>query len=331
MKQQTLTPKKSFSRMGLALFVTLVVTTLLQGVCSGVVNVLAMQGNDLYETYPWLIWAVSFLPLYVVGVPVGLAMMRRLPAEEAQETERMGVGRLLKYVVMSIGVMYVGNLIGNAFSALFSGGSAENPLLNYVYDNSPLKVIVIVILAPLVEEYIFRRQIIDRLGKYGEGVAIVFSGVTFGLFHGNLFQFFYACGLGMLFAYVYVRTRRLRYTVILHAVINFMGSVLGPWVLSQVDTDVLSSLDPASIAAMDEATLMAIAPGILVYGLYALLMIGLAIAGVVLLIVNRKKVELRPAAEELPRGTAFRTAYLNVGVILLTLLCVALTVLVLLQ
>ena len=331
MKQKTLTPQKAFSRMGLALFVMLVVTTLVQAVCSGVVNVMAMQGNNLYETCPWLIWAISFLPLYVAGVPIGLAMMRRLPAVENPETASLSVGKLLKYLVMSIGVMYAGNLIGTGLSSLFSGGSAENPLLNYVFDNSPLKVIVIVILAPLVEEYIFRKQIIDRLSKYGEGVAIVFSGVTFGLFHGNLFQFFYACGLGMLFAYVYIRTRRLRYTVILHAVINLIGSVLGPWVLSQVDTDVLSSLDPAAIAAMDQETLMAIAPGILLYGLYALLMIGLAIAGVVLLIVNRKKAELRPAAEELPKGQRFKTAYLNVGVVLLTLLCVALTVLVLLQ
>ena len=168
MKQKTLTPQKSFSRMGLALFVMLVVTTLVQAVCS-------------YETYPWLIWAISFLPLYVAGVPIGLAMMRRLPAEENPETASLSVGKLLKYLVMSIGVMYAGNLIGTGLSSLFSGGSAENPLLNYVFDNSPLKVIVIVILAPLVEEYIFRKQIIDRLSKYGEGVAIVFSGVTFGL------------------------------------------------------------------------------------------------------------------------------------------------------
>ena len=41
MKQKTLTPQKSFSRMGLALFVMLVVTTLVQAVCSGVVNVMA--------------------------------------------------------------------------------------------------------------------------------------------------------------------------------------------------------------------------------------------------------------------------------------------------
>ena len=142
MKQKTLTPQKSFSRMGLALFVMLVVTTLVQAVCSGVVNVMAMQGNNLYETYPWLIWAISFLPLYVAGVPIGLAMMRRLPAEENPETASLSVGKLLKYLVMSIGVMYAGNLIGTGLSSLFSGGSAENPLLNYVFDNSPLKVIV---------------------------------------------------------------------------------------------------------------------------------------------------------------------------------------------
>ena len=311
MKQKTLTPQKAFSRMGLALFVMLVVTTLVQAICSSVVNVMEMQGNNLYETYPWLIWAISFLPLYLVGVPVGLAMMRRLPAEENPETAGLSVGKLLKYIAISFAVMYVGNLIGTGLSALFSGGSAENPLTNYAFDSSPLKILVIVILAPLVEEYIFRKQIIDRLSKYGEGVAIVFSGVTFGLFHGNLFQFFYACGLGMLFAYVYTRTRRLRYTVILHAVINFLGSVLAPWALTQNETELL--------------------PGVTVFGCYVVLVVALAIAGVVLLIVNRKKVELRPAAEELPHGTAFRIAYLNVGVILLTLLCVALTVLVLLQ
>ena len=311
MKQKTLTPQKAFSRMGLALFVMLVVTTLVQAICSSVVNVMEMQGNNLYETYPWLIWAISFLPLYLVGVPVGLAMMRRLPAEENPETAGLSVGKLLKFIAISFTVMYVGNLIGTGLSALFSGGSAENPLENYVFDSSPLKILVIVILAPLVEEYIFRKQIIDRLSKYGEGVAIVFSGVTFGLFHGNLFQFFYACGLGMLFAYVYTRTRRLRYTVILHAVINFLGSVLAPWALTQNETELL--------------------PGVTVFGCYVVLVVALAIAGVVLLIVNRKKVELRPAAEELPHGTAFRIAYLNVGVILLTLLCVALTVLVLLQ
>ena len=310
MEQKTLTPKKSFSRMGLALFAMLAITTILQLICGAVVGALAVQGNPIASA-PWILWAASFLPLYLVGVPIGLAMMRRLPAEEHPETASLSVGRLLKFIVMSVPIMYAGNLIGTGLSYLFSGGSAENPLTNYVFDSSPLKILVIVILAPLVEEYIFRKQIIDRLSRYGEGVAIVFSGVTFGLFHGNLFQFFYACGLGMLFAYVYVRTRRLRYTVILHAVVNFLGSVLAPWMLAQNETELL--------------------PGVTVFDCYAVLMVVLAIAGVVLLIVNRKKVELHPTAEKLPKGTAFPTAYLNVGVILLTILCLALTVLVLLQ
>ena len=40
-----------------------------------------------------------------------------------------------------------------------------------------------------------------------------------------MFQFFYAFFVGILFAYVYVRTGRLRYPVLIHGIINFFGSV----------------------------------------------------------------------------------------------------------
>ena len=49
-----------------------------------------------------------------------------------------------------------------------------------------------VICAPILEEYIFRKLIVDRTVKYGQGVAVVLSGLMFGLFHGNLNQFAYA-------------------------------------------------------------------------------------------------------------------------------------------
>ena len=51
----------------------------------------------------------------------------------------------------------------------------------------------------------------------------------FGLFHLNLFQFFYAFGLGLMFGYVYMRTSQLRYSIVMHMIINFNGSVLAPW------------------------------------------------------------------------------------------------------
>lgn len=98
-------------------------------------------------------------------------------------------------------------------------------------------VVFLVIVGPIFEEWLFRKQLIDHTRKYGEKTAILLSGLAFGLFHMNLFQFFYAFLLGLMFGYVYTRTSKLRYSTAMHMIINFNGGVLAPWVLTRVDLD----------------------------------------------------------------------------------------------
>ena len=52
------------------------------------------------------------------------------------------------------------------------------------------------------------------------------QGLFFALFHGNFYQFFYALLLGMVFAWLYSSTGRIRYNIMLHMLINLMGGVL---------------------------------------------------------------------------------------------------------
>ena len=79
--------------------------------------------------------------------------------------------------------------------------------------------------APLGANWCRNKLLIDRIHVYGEGTAIVLSGVAFGLFHGNLSQFFYAAFLGCMFAFLYVRTGRILYPILLHAAINLLGGL----------------------------------------------------------------------------------------------------------
>ena len=87
-------------------------------------------------------------------------------------------------------------------------------------------VIAFAVLAPVFEELVFRKVLVDHVLPFGEWPAILFSGITFGLFHGNLTQFFYATVLGMILAYVYIRWGNILYTIGIHACINFLGGVL---------------------------------------------------------------------------------------------------------
>ena len=310
--------KKHFSRLGLGTFVILGLGAVVQILAMGVVDRVFPQWME----NSWGMWLITFAPLYLIAVPVGLLLLRKVPAKPLEKHD-LKPGRYIISAIICIFMMYAGNILGTVITALLQllpGISAGNPILGYATDNALLpKVLFMVILAPVIEEYIFRKQLIDRMHIYGEKVAVITSALMFGLFHGNLSQLFYAFALGLVFGYVYLKTGKLRYSIGLHMLINFIGSVVGPFFLEK-----LAVLD--TMGTMDIAALEPILPWLLGFGAYVLVLIGLAIAGLVLLCINKRRVSFAPAELELPKESRFRTVYLNVGMILLILGCAALII-----
>ena len=310
--------KKHFSRLGLGTFVILGLGAVVQILAMGVVDGVFPQWME----NSWGMWLITFAPLYLIAVPVGLLLLRKVPVKPLEKHD-LKPGRYVVSAIICIFMMYAGNILGTIITALLQllpGISAGNPILGYATDNALLpKVLFMVILAPVIEEYIFRKQLIDRMHIYGEKLAVITSALMFGLFHGNLSQFFYAFALGLVFGYVYLKTGKLRYSIGLHMLINFIGSVVGPFFLEK-----LAVLD--TMGTMDIAALEPILPWLLGFGAYVLVLIGLAIAGLVLLCINKRRVSFAPAELELPKESRFRTVYLNVGMILLILGCAALII-----
>ena len=315
--------RKVFSRIGFAFTAILVVATVLQ------LLVFSAGEDSWVYTSSWGMWIGSFLPLYAVAIPLGILILRKLPAH-APESMKLGTKNFLVFVPMCICVMYAGNLVGTILSMALSGGTAENAVANLALDNNPLKLLVMVVLAPVLEEYLCRKQLIDRTRQYGEKIAVFLSALIFGLLHQNLFQFFYAFGLGMIFAYIYTRTGRLRYCIGLHMFINFLGSVVAPWLLSNVDITVMESLDLTLPEEELAALLEPMLPGFIAYMAYALLLIGVAIWGLVLLVLKARTLLWKDADLQIPKGKAFSTVYLNVGMIVYVIVCLAFFVLALL-
>ncbi len=179
---------------------------------------------------------VSEIAMYGIGFPLFAWMMGRIPSCEMKEKKNIGPGTFLALFVLCYGLTYLGNMIGGIFMQIVDslhGGGAGNPL-NEVLDQMDVGSIFIttVIIAPVMEELMFRKYLVDRLVPYGQKTAVILSGLFFGLFHGNFYQFFYAAALGMVFAWVYSSTGRIRYNILLHMCINLTGGVL-PVVLSR--------------------------------------------------------------------------------------------------
>ena len=314
--------RRSFSRAGLGLFTALAGYVLLQGL---IVYAFTMLWPG-YQSVNWSFWLYSLAPLYLVAVPVGIAVMRRVPKTPLPD-RRLPFRRLCEAFLVCVCLMYAGNIVGIAVNALlqsFLDLPASNPLEGVVMDNSvPVRILFMVILAPLMEEFLFRKQLIDRLHKYGGKTAVLVSALCFGLFHGNFSQLFYAFALGLVFGYLYLRTGRLRYTVLLHAVVNFLGSVVAPFMLEQSGSALADGLDLAD----PEALLSTLSPGFLLLGLYGLLLLAMAVAGLVLLCLNARKLRFDPEPLPLPRGARFRTVWLNPGMLLFSAGCLGMIVL----
>jgi len=310
--------KKYFSKLGLGIFVILGLGTVVQILALGVAGTVWPRWME----NSWGMWLITFAPLYLIAVPVGLLLLRKVPVKPLEKHD-LKPGRYIVSAIICIFMMYAGNILGTVITALLQllpGISAGNPVLSYATGNALLpKVLFMVILAPVIEEYIFRKQLIDRMHIYGERLAVFTSALMFGLFHGNLSQLFYAFALGLVFGYVYLKTGKLRYSIGLHMLINFIGSVVGPLFLEK-----LAVLD--TMETMDMAALEPVLPWLLGFVAYVLVLIGFAITGLVLLCINKRRVSFTPAELELPKESRFKTVYMNVGMVLFVIGCMALIV-----
>lgn len=82
-------------------------------------------------------------------------------------------------------------------------------------------IIATFIIAPIGEELFFRGVIMGYAKRYMPGAsAILFQGVLFGLYHGNIVQGIYACILGCLLGFAAYKADTLLASMILHFSIN---------------------------------------------------------------------------------------------------------------
>ena len=219
--------RERFSRLGWALAAQmaamLAVQTALLLAAQALAPVLVRSGVFL--------WLVSVLSAYGAGVPAAWLVLRGTEEAPPQPGAPLGPGRFFRSYLAGLGLMYLVNLATLALMGLVGllrGQTVENPVDNMADYPLVLNLLLGCVIAPVCEEYLFRGLLLNRLRPYGERFAVWASALCFGLFHGNFSQFFYACAIGVLFAGVVLKTGRLRQAMLLHALINFVGTGLIP-------------------------------------------------------------------------------------------------------
>ena len=285
---------KAFGRIGIGFSAFLIATFVLQIVIKGIVTLLTHMGvTNLSDS--WYLFVAS-LANYVVGGFVLFLILKRLPVTGKPVSKRGEKPLLISSFFVCVSALMIGNIMGlilmNVVSAL-EGKPMVNPVAEVMEGLGTGTIFAImVIMAPVCEEFLFRKLLIDRVRIYGDKAAILMSAIIFGLSHGNFYQFFYAFGIGAVFAYVYIRTGRLRYTILFHMIINFLGSIAAMHV---------SNLGPLAV-------------------LYALFLYGSVIAGITLFFTFRKRLVLWTGEKEVRGRGSSKILFLNAGMIIFFLL-----------
>lgn len=259
---------------------------------------------DFYtENFTTIYIVLNSINVCVIGTTVLALALRKLPVTKI-EKRRMKIGQLLLLIMMMYGLTQVGSLMGMPIHlALTTIGSltadsedaAAELSNNLVFSSGTvIRIISIGILPAIFEELLFRKFLIDRTISHGEFISCAMSGIMFGLWHGNFQQFFFAFFIGVLFAFVYIRTGNIIYTMIMHASMNLVTSTVTVELFNALMKSMGIDMATGNINANidDSVIIKSVLPMLLLLLLWIGLLVSFQIVGFIMLIVKRKKFKL---------------------------------------
>ncbi len=156
---------------------------------------------------------------------------------------------------------------------------------------SPLTLILLLVINPILEESIFRHLLAKKLLKHGERFYIFVSAYCFAIAHGvslGVIQIGYTFILGMIYSFLMVKTGNIVLVIILHSLSNLFGGVI------------FQTLSNVSVG---------------VAAVYLLLVMVLGIIGLILFLINRRNIIL-DGSQGLVEKHTFKDLATNKGVIL---------------
>lgn len=291
---------RTYNRLGWSFVVFLAAMLVLPSIV--VVAVSIADPNAL--SHPFFGMPLNYLCMYLIGFPLMLLVLRGLPPAPAMPPvapeKKLKPLTLLALYPVTYAITSLVSILTAVVEALL-GTAATTTTQDIIDMGAPqwITFVLGVVVAPVMEELVFRRLVYRRAAGYGKGAFMLWSAVVFGLFHLNLGQSAYAAVLGGLFAYVMLRNGSVLYPMILHVALNFTGGI-------GIGSIILSSGSETAITVYTGYS-------------YALILLGTVIGIVMLVRVLRARRNAPPDTGALPK----RAAFLNAGSLVYCGICAA--------
>ena len=165
----------------------------------------------------------------LIGFSVTLIIFLYIYRKELMKDTKLSIKlsrNLFVWILIGIILVFLGQMVGSlldksVFQLTTQSVNTSRTVAAAVI--SPVALISIVLLAPLVEEFVFRYATINILTRrFSQTLSILISSLFFSIMHFDFPFIFGYFLIGIVFAVVYVRTNRLLVSFFVHAIMNLI-------------------------------------------------------------------------------------------------------------
>lgn len=174
--------------------------------------------NLIYHNVPLVIFAAALLTLLVFW---GILSLRKKKLKTVFPLSRVSAGQVAACLAIALSA----NVLVQTIMSLpyFSQQVAayQEEMLKVLSGPPILVFLAVSVAAPIVEELLFRGLVQNELSSCMPAyLAIVLQGLAFGAFHGNWVQGVYAAFAGILFGYIFYKTKNILLPILAHMAYN---------------------------------------------------------------------------------------------------------------
>lgn len=237
---------------------------------------------------------IGLICLYGVGMALFIVITKNIPNCEIKKNH-ISFRTIFYCFLLQFTATMLMSVVVNIVTQI--SGEEINNTLNNINILTPFNIFLLLIFNPIIEEFVFRKFVADKLLKHGELFYILASSFCFAIVHGislGIPQVLYTFILGMIWSYLYVKTGKIIIPIILHSLSNIFSGII------------ISIVQGISQEAL---------------GMYSMFMMLMAIIGLICFIKNKKKISI-DGENKLIKASILKDIFINKGMICYIILAI---------
>ncbi|RYG71644.1 CPBP family intramembrane metalloprotease [Lentibacillus lipolyticus] len=168
---------------------------------------------------------------FIAGLAVVLWLMRPdMQQNTFRNNNQASLGQVVGWAAAGLVMAYIANSIASYIETDLLGinpNSENTQMIMDITRSAPIFVIVTTIIAPILEEIIFRKIIFGELYKrVNFFIAAAASALIFSIIHGEPQHTLVYASMGFVFAFLYVKTKRIIVPILVHMAMNTIAVLI---------------------------------------------------------------------------------------------------------